>query len=98
MTAKSVLATRRNVMILVVTVSLLAIAFAAWTFASDGTERFFYCLMAIGIASALTARVIWRCPYCNVWLGKGWHKPACPKCEKTFTPSIAGTETNTHTE
>jgi hypothetical protein len=85
-------------MIVVVAISLFLIAMAAWTFAGDGTERFFYCLMGIGITSALLARVIWRCPFCNVWLGKGWAKTLCPKCGQTFASNIADTDNNAHNE
>ncbi len=82
-------------MIVMVVMSLLSIAIAAWAFAIHGADRFFYSQMSVGVIFALIACFIWRCPLCIVLLGKGWDKPSCPKCVQSF---ISDTDTNAHTE
>ncbi len=80
---------RRKFMMVVVGLALCWIAVSPLLFGGIGTDQTFYSILAAGIVASIAARLVWRCPYCKAWLGKGWTKESCKSCGKSFAPCDA---------
>ncbi len=82
---KSHIDSRRKIMLVVVALTLSWFVASSLLLSGEKSDRNFYSMIAATIVCSIIARFVWRCPFCNAWLGKGWVKDSCACCGRSFT-------------
>ena len=75
-------------MVVVVLSTLGWMALSPFLFGGLTTNGTLYSLIGGYVVAIIVARIVWRCPFCNTWLGKGWSKRFCHNCGKSFEESV----------
>ena len=81
---KSHIDSRRKIMLIAVGLTLSWFVASSLLFSGEKSDRNFYSIVAATIVCSIIARIVWRCPFCNAWLGKGWIKESCKGCGRSF--------------